>query len=878
MPSYDKTALWQQALAAKVDDPHSKERDRLRAAYEVVRTRAQPVAEAIARDLPDYTVHDITHSDALWEYADLVVGPNYPLNPCEAFVVGCAFLVHDLGMGLAAYPEGLPGLKKLPLWRDTVADLLRRKGVEEISDQAIEQAATDVQKQAVGEALRQLHAQRADKLALIHWTSPGEDQRFHLIEDAELREAFGPIIGRISFSHWWPVDQLAKEFVAVMGAQVGFPQSWTVDPLKLASVLRCADYCHVDERRAPAFLRALRQPADVSDDHWKFQGKLYQPRLEGDRLIFTAKSGFNIDDAGAWWVCFDTLSAVDSELRKVDSLLADTRRQRFAARGVSQADEPSRLAKLIKTDGWQPVDTRIRVSAVADLVGKLGGKDLYGDTISPPLREMIQNAADAVRARRLIDGRAADWGEIRVMTGKDDSGVWIQVEDTGVGMSEAVLTGPLLDFGSCFWGSTLMHDELPGLAAKGFQPTGRYGIGFFSVFMWGERVEVTTQRFDKGRTDTFVLSFRKGLKERPLLRQARPDEHIPDGGTRVRVWLSDKKTLERLSSTFDDIQKLTMAQVCGRIAPCLDVTLKAEGETAVAANDWLTLSDDALLKRLAPDDQPRRMKAKATYFDVAPCPPLQVLRTADGRPVGRAAIWNWEGFYTPHSKGTITVGGLRACSLGGIVGVFAGSPRRVSRDSAVPLIPLPILREWTMKERDARLSEGHPAEVLESLAEVVNALGVEPFGLPVARTASGWVTPEQIEELAKSVNEALLVHDAAVDLAGGQVAKPQLNEGVFAVDVGALTIVHTQHWDWDCFEWPPLETEQNWGDHKFYSRSIQGAVIRSLAKGWGCSLEDVLKESSFGSDEETFEREVGTLADKPYVEDVNIIRRPRTKG
>ena len=872
MPSYDKTALWQQALAAKVDDPYSKERERLRAAYENVRSRAQPVAEAIDKDLPDYTVHDITHSDALWEYADLIAGPNYPLNPCEAFVLGCAFLVHDLGMGLAAYPEGLAGLKKLALWKDTVADLRRENGVEEINDQAIDQAPAEIQKQAISEALRRLHAERADKLALIHWKSPKGDQRLHLIEDPEFRESFGPIIGRISFSHWWPVEQIAREFPAVMGAQVGFPQTWTVDLLKLACILRCADYSHIDERRAPAFLGALRQPAGACDDHWKFQAKLYQPRLEGDRLIFTAKSGFSIEDAGAWWICFDTLSAIDCELRRVDSLLADTRRERFAARGVSQAEEPSRIAKLIMTDGWQPVDTRIRVSAVADLVAKLGGKDLYGDTVTPPLREMIQNAADAVRARRLIDGRAADWGDIRLISGKDDSGVWIQVEDTGIGMSEAVLTGPLLDFGASFWGSSLMHDQLPGLAAKGFQATGRYGIGFFSVFMWAERVEVTTQRFDKGRNETLVLSFRKGLKERPLLRQARPDEHVPDGGTRVKVWLSDENTLERLSSTFDDDQKLTMAQVCGRIAPCLDVTLKAGGETAVVANDWLTISDDTLLNRIAPIDRPRRTKEKATYFEATTRPPLQVLRTDDGRPFGRAAIWKWEGFYTPHSKGIVTVGGLRACTLGGIVGVFVGSPRRASRDSAVPLVPIQVLREWTKRERDARLNEGHPAEVLELLAEVINALGVEPSGLPIARTDSGWVSLEQIEELAKSMNEALLVHDAGVDLAGGRIAKPQLKKGAFAVGMGALTIVETQHRDW--FEWPPLETKQNWGDHKFYSRSIQGAVIRSLAKGWGCSLELVLKASSFGSDEETFEKEVGTLAGKPYVEDVNIIRRP----
>jgi hypothetical protein len=453
MSSYDKTGIWQQALAARVDDPYTKERERLRAAYESVRARAQPLAEAIAKDLPDFTVHDITHSDALWEYADLIAGPAYPLNPCEAFVLGCAFLVHDLGMGLAAHPEGRAGLRKLVLWKDTVADLLRSKGATAIDDVAIEHAEVEIQEHALVEVLRRLHAQRADKLMLIQWQSPSGDQQFHLIEDPELRDSFGSIIGRISASHWTAADQLLIDFPTVMGAQVGFPSSWTIDPLKFSCLLRAADYSHIDERRAPAFLRALRCPHGTSDDHWKFQGKLYQPRLDGDRLIFTAKSGFGIEDSSAWWVCFDTLNSIDSELRKVDSLLADTQRMRLAARGVSQTDEPSRLAKLIGTDGWRPVDTRIRVSAVADLVRKLGGKDLYGDTEVPPLREMIQNAADAVRARRMIDGHAASWGEIRVTTGKSHLGAWIQVEDTGVGMSEAVLTGPLLDFGMSFWGT-----------------------------------------------------------------------------------------------------------------------------------------------------------------------------------------------------------------------------------------------------------------------------------------------------------------------------------------------------------------------------------------------------------------------------------------
>lgn len=423
-----------------------------------------------------------------------------------------------------------------------------------------------------------------------------------------------------------------------------------------------------------------------------------------------------------------------------------------------------------------------------------------------------------------------------------------------------------------------MHDQLPGLAAKGFQATGRYGIGFFSVFMWGERVEVVTQRFDRGRSETLVLSFRKGLKERPLLRQAQPEEHIPDGGSRVKVWLSDDKTLERLVSTFDEDQKLTLAQICARIAPSLDVTLKAEGdnglEMAVVANDWLSISDKALINRIWPVKRPQRMKDNASYFETIPFPPLQILKTAEGRPVGRAAIWNWEGFYSMYSKGVVTVGGLHACELNGIVGVFVGSARRAARDSATPLVPIPVLKEWAKGERDARLREGHPEEALELIAVVVNALDVELTGLPIAKTDSGWVTPEKIEELAKSIDEALLIQNATVDLAGGKVADVQLNRGVFSVDVGAMTILSSFHSNWGEFEWPPVEDDQSWGNQKFYSRTLAGVVIRSLAKGWDCSLEEVLKMSFFDSDGKRIEREIGTLAEKPYLDNVMIICKP----
>jgi HSP90 family molecular chaperone len=287
------------------------------------------------------------------------------------------------------------------------------------------------------------------------------------------------------------------------------------------------------------------------------------------------------------------LHAFDSELRKVDSLLADNRRERVEVKGVAQVEEPSRLAKLIKTEGWKPVDTQIRISKVADIVSKLGGKDLYGRGTEVPLRELLQNAADAVRARRVMDGKDSEWGEIYVRSGEDKTGSWIEVEDSGVGMSETVLTGPFLDFGASFWGSALMQEELPGLGAKGFHSIGRYGIGFFSIFMVSERVDVFTRRYDKAREDTLVLSFKNGLKERPLLRKSNADERMPDGGTRIKAWLSEVTRNGRYTTTIRR-NELSLTQLCSYVAPCLDVTIKAREDdapiaTAVVAND---LDDD----------------------------------------------------------------------------------------------------------------------------------------------------------------------------------------------------------------------------------------------------------------------------------------------
>jgi hypothetical protein len=335
MFDFEKTRLWRESLGRTTTrHTHRKERDRLRAAFFSFRENAALLAGEIPRDFDFLTVHDITHLDALWEMADLVTAKNEILSPLEAFVLGGAFLIHDLGMGLAAYPDGFDGLRQRAEFRDLITVLLtaklgRRPSVEEL--QHPDEAITN---EAKFSFIRNLHAAHAEELVFTSWTDKASGRSYYLLDDSELRDSLGPTIGRIAHSHWWPVTELRDAFKRPLGAPVG-SRGGQIDTLKLACILRVADGAHIDARRAPGILKAFRNPVGQSVDHWTFQGHIHTPSLQEDYLVYTSGRAFPSSEASSWWLCFETLRMIDRELRGVDALMVDLRKKRLTAEGLA---------------------------------------------------------------------------------------------------------------------------------------------------------------------------------------------------------------------------------------------------------------------------------------------------------------------------------------------------------------------------------------------------------------------------------------------------------------------------------------------------------------------------------------------------------------
>jgi hypothetical protein len=286
---------------------------------------------------------------------------------------------------------------------------------------------------------------------------------------------------------------------------------------------------------------------------------------------------------------------------------------------------------VLNTDGWIPIAARITITRIPELVKRLGGEQLYGRHSAIALRELLQNAGDAVRARRLLESRPEDWGTVEVALQVDQEGTWLSVADTGTGMSDRVMTAYLLDFGNSFWTSDAMSDEFPGLAAKGFGPIGTFGIGFFSTFMLGDRVRVISRRYDEAQRSTRVLAFPQGLDARPVLRAARPLEVLLDGGTIVQSLLRQNLNSGLLRrpevSPFSDNDPgdtgWNLNRLLAWLSPAVDFNLVLRYEsgnvdTVVRPSDWKTLPPELLLQRLSgpkkySPDHPRLL-ALAPYF------------------------------------------------------------------------------------------------------------------------------------------------------------------------------------------------------------------------------------------------------------------------
>lgn len=762
----EATGLWQRSLATRENDSASKYRDRLRSALLTMRENVIPFVRNIHRDVLGLTVHEESHLDALWQTANCIAGDNFELTPIEAFVFGASILLHDTGLAVAAYPGGLADLAETAAWRDAEAGARARR-VSTSNDPL----SPEEQQTVLFSTLRKLHAEQAEKLISFTFKRPNREEAIPLLQDVGLHDALGAAIGRIAHSHHWNSTDLATRLVTRAGTIPGFPPEWTLNELKVACLLRCADAAHIDALRAPTMLFAISDAPGVSAEHWIFQNKLNSITRDKDKLVFYAGQPFGVDEASSWWLAYDTIRMVDGEIKSSNAILEESGSTQFAAKGVYGIETPRLLSKNVRVDGWTPISAEVKVSDPVHLARTLGGRNLYGSGVIAPVRELLQNAVDAVRARRAHQVREGDWGKIRLIIESPDSHpdeVWLHVDDQGTGMSERVLTGPLIDFGKSFWSSSLMEEEFPGLRSHAPKLVGKFGIGFFSVFLLGEAVRVVTRKFDASDSSAAVLSFDE-LTRRPLLRRSATGELPLDYTTRVSVKLNDKARAQLTPKMMRHYrfghEVSFVAQVVHLIAAVdvdIEIIDRVHNETHKHAGQWLTSPAGNFLGEVcAINDAGSTRDIVSTHADrVRPIVEL------DGTVVGRAALLISGS--RSESSYIVSIGGFsaqhktfehypsafyeetsqRVGSFGNssIVGVVIGDTQDAARAHPSVIASRDAIARWA-EEQDGLIENDqftppHQVQICHSLLR----LGVESARLPFGFLGGRFATVEQFRQ------------------------------------------------------------------------------------------------------------------------------------
>jgi hypothetical protein len=486
-----------------------------------LREVAARLADTVSRTVPAFTDHTIRHMDALWGITDRVLTPPEVagLSHGEAFLLACGFYLHDIGMAYAATDEGLSRVLTSAVYTSLVA-----------STPSSAHSDTSFQARALAYAIRELHADVALELA----TKPIPGTTYYLFDSPSIRGEWAETCGRVAASHHWSLEKVEHELGST--GVVPLPGGRKGDIGYASSLLRLIDYAHLNRDRAQKIDRAFRKPIErESLVHWLAQEDVDGPERDGADLVYRAAAP--IADVDAWWLCYEMLKGLDDEIRTVRRYL-DRRASsqgRFTLQGVRGVTSPEEASAFLPTTGFLPIEINLRTGSIERLVQLLAGESLYGPDPMAAVRELIQNSRDAVMLKAAIAATDFDRAmlaiPIRLALRTTNATPLLEITDSGVGMSQKVMTDYLISIASDYWASQF-HSDFPGARAQGFNPAGKFGIGFLSVFMLGEDVTVDSNR-DGG--ERYRLHLR-GVGRRGEIRTG----PSPCGsGTAVRVELRD---------------------------------------------------------------------------------------------------------------------------------------------------------------------------------------------------------------------------------------------------------------------------------------------------------------------------------------------------
>lgn len=289
-------------------------------------------------------------------------------------------------------------------------------------------------------------------------------------------------------------------------------------------LLRIADFLQIEADRAPPLLLLLKRvQSPRSVEEWNKHGAISSVNWEhADPLAIyvtvSPKHGLRTHLA---------LSDLFGEMqREMDTTVA-VLRETYGHNSVQPRLNLSRQRLLSNLDGESLheklpyVPRRAALRSDPDLF-RLVIDDLYGNQPAVAGRELIQNAVDAVRARRSWEarqGKSIPADELRkleadVVVHLDEVGdgdFVLHIADRGIGMTPDVVIDYFQKAGASYGPTSRELEDLSPAELIGSMKAGRFGVGAFAAFLLGDEMRVTTRHVTAERGITFVARMSEDL-------------------------------------------------------------------------------------------------------------------------------------------------------------------------------------------------------------------------------------------------------------------------------------------------------------------------------------------------------------------------------
>lgn len=440
--------------------------------------------------MPEYTLHDVSHSIKVLDIIDKILPANINLNIVELQILIYATFLHDIGMVIN---------------RDEAKELKTTAEFNEITMEFGQEAEED---EILTELIRRTHVQRS----LKYVDQFKQDFASYQIDFKHNDKDISLYIKSVIESHEFPVKNLKDK--------TKFPTDKLISEKRvniqfLAILLRLGDIMDFDIQRTPYFLfKHIGIKNQTSLMEWKKHMAVDGVEITENIIEYQA----TCIDIGTHRKIENFLSWIEFERKESISLLDEEKNPNYY---LNLKEE---VKYKITPNGYIYNNLELHLD-YEKVLNILMGTNLY-DSVDIFLRELLQNSYDACKYKEELEERKNEEYSPKITIKYSLLDKTLEIIDNGIGIDEDVFKNYVISIGQSYYKSKYFQRD-----NTKFKPVSNFGIGIISCFMISDSIEIESKKDDKEAIH-YILNVKEKYIEQKVIDKKKV-------GTSIKLKLHD---------------------------------------------------------------------------------------------------------------------------------------------------------------------------------------------------------------------------------------------------------------------------------------------------------------------------------------------------